>query len=337
MPDSTLTQEQIDALFNEALGDEDSDDGATEKTDNYMTTIEERKIKPHDFKNPKIFPKENIRMINLVHENYAKYLSSYMSSFLRTECSLSVVSVEELKYIEYRDVLPNAVMLAVLELAPIDGNILLDIRRETCYTIIDRLLGGTGESMSVGIPDDFSDIELKILEGFCEQIIGFFRDAWVSVAEVTPTFKKIETNSRLTQLMALEESVIVVAMEIKILEYTSTVSVCLPCIGLEDVLSNTSIYMMNSRRRSGDPAMTKESILNNLKTSKVDIRGILGTTSLTLQDLLQLQVGDVIPLDKPVDNPVVLKIGPKNWFDGEIGVKKNKMAVKIKNVLQYIQ
>ena len=327
LPD--LTQEQIDALFLESKELGSVDEGVA--TANIKMPTADKKYKPYDFRNPKIFPQEHMRIINLVHENYAKHLSSFLSGILRTECSIDSVEPEEIKYHEYRNALPPAVMLGILELAPIDGNVILDIRRETCYMIIDRLLGGTGES--VVIPDDFSDIELKILGSFCEQLIAFFKDAWTNIIDVTPSFLRIETNSRLSQLMPLEESVIVVAMDIKILNHTSTISVCLPCLGLEDKLNATAIYLVNSKKRTDDPEETKSNIMTNLKTSNVDIRGILGTASLTLKDLLQLQVGDVVTLDKPVEKPVVLKIGTHDWFDGEIGTKKNKMAVKIRNIL----
>lgn len=332
MPDN-LTQEQIDALFFGGMSDAEEESVAAEAET--PASILEKKVRPYDFKNPKTFPREHIRIINLVHESYAKHLSSFLSGILRTECSLNIANIEELKYHEYRDILPSAVMLAIIELSPIEGNVLLDIRREMCYTIIDRLLGGTGENVAVS--DDFTDIELKILGTFCEQIISFFKDAWSNVTEVEPEFKRIETNSRLSQLMPLEDTVIVIAMEIKILNHTSTLSICLPCYSLEDVLSTTSIYMMNSRRSKEDPEETRKSILSNLQNTKVDVRGILGTTNLSLKDLLQLQVGDYITLDKPVENPVILKIGPTNWFDGEVGTtKRNKMAVKIKNVLESI-
>ena len=338
MPNDTLTQEQIDALFHGALGTDNEKEDQPEAggDDKKAEMRSSKKYIEYNFKNPKILTKDHLRIINLVHENYAKYISSFLSSILRTECVLNVNLdyTDELKYYEYSNALPPSLMLGVFELNPIEGAVIIVIQKETCYTIIDRLLGGSGES--VYIPDDFSDIELKILEGFCQNLISYFESAWKNLLDVEPKFIRIETNSRLSQIMPLEESIFVVPMSIKIMDHESTISICLPCLSLEEALGDTTIYMVNNRRKNLDPEANKKTILTNLKTSKVDIRGILGTTNITLQDLLQIQVGDIIDLDIPVETPVVLKIGSKDWFDGEVGVKKNKIAVKIKNVLQYI-
>ena len=154
-----------------------------------------------------------------------------------------------------------------------------------------------------------------------------------------PTLDRLVTNARLTQIMPIDEVVIIVLLNVKIREYEGSMSVCIPTINLEQLLGNASNYaMMSRKRRKDDAEKTRESILSRIKTSKLDVRGILGGTVLTLQEIAHLQVGDVIPIDKNVDSPVVLRIGSVDWFDGEIGTRRNKIAVKIKNnILRKIQ
>ena len=321
MPD-TLSQEEIDALLNAFSSGETADNPAEVK--------QEKKYKEHDFNNPKFFSKEQLRNISIIYDNYAKHLSSFMSGVLRAECSITINAVEEQKYFEYSNALPESIMMGVLDVKPLEGNMLIEIKRDTCYIMIERLLGGDADVPLV--QSDFTDIEQKLLERFYNQIIRFLKDSWSNVTDMEPELDRLETNARLTQIMPLEDIVIIVLMSVKIRDHEGSMSVCIPCINLEQLLANAANYAMMSRKRKKDDIeKSRESILEHIKTSKLDVRGILGDTTLTLQELSHLQVGDVIQINKSVDSPIILRIGSVDWFDGEIGTRRNKIAVRIKN------
>jgi flagellar motor switch protein FliM len=221
-------------------------------------------------------------------------------------------------------------MMGVLDVKPLEGNMLIEIKKDTCYIIIERLLGGDGDVPFLQV--DFTDIEQKLLERFYNQIIRFLKDSWANVTDMEPELDRLETNARLTQIMPIEEIVIMVLMSVKINEHEGSMSVCIPTINLEQLLAGAAGYaMMSRKRRNEDIEKTRASILEHIKTSRLDVRGILGSTTLTLQELSHLQVGDIIPIDKAVGSPVILRIGTVDWFDGEIGARKNKIAVRIKN------
>ena len=333
MPE-TLSQEQIDDLMKAFAGDGDNDE-ATDKIDKIPRVKPEKKYKPYDFHNPKNFSKEQMRIISVIYDNYAKHLSSFMSGILRTDCSININAVEEQRYFEYSNALPESIMMAVLDAKPLEGNMLIEIKKDTCYFIIEHLLGWSGEEPI--IQNDFTDIEMKLLEKFYRQIVRYLKDSWGNFASIEPELNKLETNSRLTQIMPLNEVVIIILFSIKILDYEGSMSICVPGANLESLIGDANNYLMNTKKKKDvDSERNKTNIFENLKNSKIDVRGILGNTILTLQDLLYLQVGDVIPLEKSVDSPVVVRIGTTDWFSGEIGVKKNKMAVKIKNALRSI-
>ena len=345
MPE-TLTQAEIDALLRSFSSDEPAEDeakpaagaggGAEVSASAPVTVKTDKKYKPHDFQNPKIFSKEQIQTISRVYDNYAKHLSSYMSGTLRSECNITIISIEEQKYFEYSNALPESIMMSVLDVRPLEGSMLIEIKRDTCYLIIEKLLGGIGDTPVVQA--DFTDIELKLLEKFYRQDIRFLKDSWANITDMSPTLDRLETNARLTQIMPLDEIVIIVLLSVKIGEHEGSMSVCIPCINLDAILGEAANYaMLNRKRKHVDTEKTRSSILEHVNTSQLDVRGILGNTTLTLQEVSHLQVGDVIPIDKAVDSPVVLRIGSLDWFDGEIGTKRNKMAVKIKNVLRKTQ
>ena len=343
MPE-TLSQDEIDALLRSFSSEAPAEDeakpeaggGADVSVAAAVIPKTDKKIKPHDFQNPKIFSKEQIQTISRIYDNYAKHLSSFMSGTLRSECTLNIISIEEQKYFEYSNALSESIMMSVLDVRPLEGSMLIEIKRDTCYLIMEKLLGGVGDAPVV--QPDFTEIELKLLEKFYRQVIRFLKDSWANITDMTPTLDRLETNARLTQIMPLDEIVIIVLLSVKIGEHEGSMSICIPCINLDTILGEAANYaMLNRKRKHVDTEKTRTSIMEHVNTSKLDVRGILGNTTLTLQEVSHLQVGDVIPIDKPVDSPVVLRIGTLDWFDGEIGTKRNKMAVKIKNVLRRTQ
>jgi flagellar motor switch protein FliM len=225
-------------------------------------------------------------------------------------------------------------MMGVLEARPLEGQMLIEINEETAYLIIEKLLGWTGEKPMV--PDgDFTDIEVKICEKYFEEIAGYLKEAWANVTDIEPRLDRIETNARLAQIMPLNEIIILVMLNVKMNDYEGRMQICVPCINLAELLDQAENYMKVKRKtKDEDIEKTKKDIFENLKQSRVDVRGVLGSTTVTLQELLYLQVGDVVTLDSARDSPITVKVGSLDWYQGEIGAKKNRMAVRIISELQ---
>ncbi|MCL2099704.1 MAG: flagellar motor switch protein FliM [Oscillospiraceae bacterium] len=288
-----------------------------------------KKFTIYDFKNPKIFSKDQMRQIELIYDNYAKRLSSFISGRLRTECTININGIEEMRYIEYNNALPESIMMGVLETPPLEGNMLVEISEETAYLIIEKLLGWTGDKPIVS-DGDFTDIEIKICEKFFTEISGYLKEAWANVTDMEPRLDRIETNARLAQIMPLNDMIILIMFDLKMNEYEGRLQICVPCLNLAELLDQAENYMKIKRKaKDEDIEKTKKDIFENLKTSKVDVCGVLGNATLSLQELLYMQIGDVLPLDSVRNSPITLTVGNLDWYKGEIGIKKNRVAVKI--------
>jgi flagellar motor switch protein FliM len=293
--------------------------------------IQDKKVRLYDFKNPAIFSRDQMRQVEIIYDNYAKRLSSIMSGRLRTECTITINRIDEIRFQEYNNGLPDSIMMGVLGARPLEGDMLIEINEETAYLIIEKLLGWTGERPLVS-EGDFTDIEIKICEKFFIEISEYLKEAWANVADIEPQFHRIETNARLAQIMPFDEIIILVMLDVKMNEYEGRMQICVPCLNLAELLDQAESFMKTKRRtKNEDVEKTKKDIFENLKTSRVDVRGILGNATLSLQDLLYLQVGDVVTLDTLKTNPITLKVGNLDWYQGEIGIlkKQNRMAVKI--------
>lgn len=327
-----LSQQQIDDLL-----------GSLQSGSVDFQDIEEKtsgpKIKDYDFLSPKKFTREQIRLLQNIFESFARLFSLHMSGLLRMNCQAEVLQVEEEEYKEFGNALSDSVLMGVIGLHNAehgieDKQILLEMSRPISFSILDRLLGGNGSGYQ--IDRDYTEIELSLLDYLFRQITPLLKDAWANYVDVDHTMDGIETNPQLVQFIQPEESAAIVVIEVTLNDLKGNVNVCLPASSLEEIFKIFDSKYVKVNRKS-DPKQEKrrkEQIMNSLKDTPLTISALLGDTEITLKDLLNLQKGDIIPLNSPVsEDSIVLQVEKKKWFRGKIGEKKKNYAVKIGKVI----
>ncbi len=325
----TLTQEQIDAMLSSALS------GGIIST----SAEEEEEVKEYDFRSPKKFTKERIKILDSIFDNYARLLSSYLTGLLRLYCKVSLSSIEEQRYFEFNNALPDYVMMGMVDLGIHDDDIeecttILQLSNSLTYTMIDRLLGGKGEYKDAD--RDFTEIEVSIMDNIMNHMAGLLREPWETYVSLAPQLINIETNSRVISSVGYDDTMIIVALEVTISDTKSIVTVVMSALDLDEIMAKFVHKTTRGSRRSDSnkEAERKESIMRALNTSVLDITAILSETQLDMSDVINLQVGDIIPLGKPIDGNISLQVGGKTWFDGKLGTYNHKKAVKIEHVFR---
>ena len=324
-----LTQEQIDAMLNSAMSGETIEVGATST----------ESIKDYDFRAPKKLTKERMKVLDSIFENYARLLSSYFTGLLRLYCKVTLVSIEEQKYFEFNNALPDYVMMGVLDLVVEDEDIedvtaIVQLSNSISYIMIDRLLGGKGEYTDS--ERDFTEIEISVMNGIVKHMSKLFQEPWENYVELIPKLNKIETNSRVISNIGYDDTMIIAVLEVHINEIKSIVSVCMPALELDGVMQKYTTFNARGAKKT-DAAREderKDSIMNTLSQSLLNVTAVLAETNLDMADVMSLQMGDIIPLGKGIDSNIVLNVGGQTWFDGKLGVFNTKKAIKIENVLR---
>jgi flagellar motor switch protein FliM len=321
-----LSQSQIDELLS---GISSGDLGFKELEEK----IHEKKVRPYDFKIPKKINKEQVKTLSIIHENYGRILSSYLSGLLRTYCQVELFSIEEQRYFEYSNALPENNMMGVLEMPPLQGTSMITVNQMLAFAIIDRLLGGQGEAYE--IDREYSEIELVLMERVIRECCSLLKDAWANVHEITPAFLRLESNSRQTQLVSPNETVVIIVMNVKIKDVEGNISFCMPYLILEPVLDHLNTrYWFTEQVAVGDEKMIyKDMLYEKLNSVPMELKAILGTSHISLRDIMDLRVGDVIQLDQHTTDKTMIKSNNTDWFAGTMGQYKNHIAVKIDKVL----
>ena len=321
-----LSQSQIDALLHAVQsGEKDLNEPAVEQ---------EKKYRKYDFSSPRKFTKDRIKMLNGIFDTYSRIINSRLNARLRANCEITVGSIEEQRYYEFSNALTESDVLALVKVTvkgkEQDIPLLLYLSTPTALSMMDRLMGGEGEA-DASLPADYTytDIELQLYEDIVSDMVSVMGGSWENYIPIEFTYSKTDVNPTLSQIIGLDETVIIVDMKMQFTNITGRMSICLP----GEVLTNifAEISRENPARKLAAEDKSEE-IFDKLRDSSLEIVSILGETRLSLSDVYHLNVGDVIDLGCPKDSSVYLDIGGYHWFTGKVGTHKKNMAVKIDNV-----
>lgn len=320
-----LSQNEIDDLL-KALNTGELD------VQQMQTTTQERKIKNHDFRRPSKFAKDHLKTLHIINESYARLVTNFLSGYLRTLVQVEVISVEPLSYYEFNNSISNPVILAVVDFTPLAGSIILEMAPNIAFALIDRILGGKGTSLER--IRGFTEVELAIIERIIIQILNLMREPWENVISIRPRLEKIETNAQFAQIISPNEIVALVTLSARVGEVEGMINICIPHMVVEPIVSKLSTKFWFSTVEKEITKETLESIETKIENTRVPVKALLGKTTITVNDFLELQQGDVISLDSHVIGDLDILIGDLLKFKAKPGVKKNKVSVKITEVLR---
>lgn len=320
-----LSQNEIDDLL-KALSTGEID------AHEIQTTTQEKKVKNHDFRRASKFAKDHIKTLNIIYDNYARLVTNFLTGYLRTLVQVDVVTVEALPYSDFSNSVSNPVILAIIDFAPMTGSIIFEIEPNISYALVDRILGGRGTSMER--VREFTEIELAIIERIIIQILNLMREPWENVISIRPRLDKIETNAQFAQIVAQNETVALITLSARIGDVDGMINICIPHMVVEPIVSKLSTkFWFSTVEKEATPEM-KESIETRVENTRVPVKAVLGKSIISVQEFLDLQPGDVLPLDTGVNEDMEIHVGSHLKFYATPGVKKNKVAVKITRVLK---
>lgn len=320
-----LSQNEIDALLAAlSAGEMSADELKKEEA--------EKKVKVYDFKRALRFSKDQIRSLTRIHENFARLLTTFFSAQLRTYVQISVASADQLPYEEFIRSIPKMTILTIFEIPPLDGRVLLEVNPNIAYAMLDRVLGGRG--MSLNKIENLTEIETKIMSNLFEKAFSNLREAWESVADMEPMLTDFEVNPQFLQMVSPNETVVVISLNTQIGDISGMINICIPHVVLEPIIPKLSVhYWMQTQKKEREPEEVA-TLQKRLKQTKVPMIAQLGTSTISVQEFLQLSVGDVIQLDQTVRDPLVIKVGDVPKFIGQPGKMNKRLAVQILDVIK---
>lgn len=294
-------------------------------------------IKDYDFYSPKKFTKEELHILVDLHEFFARTLSTYFTSILRTFCAIEIIDIEEQRFYDFTNALPESALIGLIEIAPSDVryeelNTIVNVSTDIGFFIVERLLGGP-EEQNDEITREFTDVELSILTNIFAKMGSILQETWKSYIDNIVTLSGIETNSALVQTIAPKEVIVLVMCNVMLGNISKNMEICIPANALGDLIGEfTNKYMKRKQRKLDEE--TKANLVENVVDSDIDVRAVFAQTYMPVHQALNLRVDDVINLYIPTNSDVRIEIDNRPWFTGKLGIVRSNKAIKLQELIR---
>ncbi len=293
---------------------------------------EEKQVKNYDFSRPTKFSKEHLRTLEIIFEHYSRLISTNLPVYLRKNVQVAVASSETVTFNEFTNALSNPVILGIINFSPLNGQIIIDLATNLGYAMLDRMLGGSGVPLEKN--REFSEIELTIIQKILVMFTQLLREPWRNVIDINPVLQRLETNPQFAQVIAPNDMIAIVTLNMKIGEIEGFVNVCLPFFTLEDVMDKLNTKYWFSTMQENRDENYEDYIESLIRKVDIPIRAVLGKSTISVNDFMNLQVGDCIRLDSKVDDDMNIFVGNIKKFTALPGAEKDSYAVRITSVIR---
>jgi len=331
-----LSQSEIDALLAGAIEIEQSDnegsvnlaelmDQKEVKTDKPET---DKQVRPYNFWSPDHFSKDQMRAVELVHEDLAERLTSSLPTFVRTNMRPRVVHTEQGRFHDFLKDLPQGSLFHMLTLAPLPGQMIITISPDISYVILEQRLGGQssrGSKIRV-----LTEIAQYLLRGLIEHMLNDIKASWSKVVAIEPGLEDSTTNQHWVQMIMGNERVLLITFELNLNNVSGLMNIYIPFSMLKPIANvlKPHIWFSGRKEKQIDP-QARQYNMQNLYEAKLPMRVFLGNAKRSFNDLTNLKIGSLIELDTKVNQEVVIQISNKKVFMGKIGKVGKNYAVQI--------
>jgi flagellar motor switch protein FliM len=317
MPE-VLSQQEIDQLLSKVkTGDEQ-----------VSASGSENEAIPFDFRLPNRISKNQLRTLRNIHESFAESFSSFLVSKLQSIVNVSVLSIDQIYYSEYILSVLNPACLFTFDIKGLEIKGILEFSTDFAITLVDRLLGGSGNGTKQS--KIITPIEQKVLGVIVERVMLDLKKGWQIAGSFDFSVGRFESDIDFAQITSHNESVLLISFEIAIGEQVHMMNICFATDAFDTVLSKLSSQKFSSIKSGKNNNNTSRMIItNSLYESLVPVIVEFGKSVITVQEVLDLEPGDIIKLDTKISDEHTVRIDDKVFFTGRAGILNDHKAIKI--------
>ena len=312
-----LSQEEIDAVFQ----------GTTADTTKEHTPD----VTSFDLSHLDRIPKSQLRAIHLVHENFVRNLASSLSAYLRSYVGLNLVSLEQISYAEFLDGLSFPTCMAYISMTPYEGTAVLEMNMTLMFTLIELLMGSKGRN-ALAVQRKITDIEKSIMQTLMRVVLRDLAEAWSSVTKIDFAVQSLASEPQLMHVLAPAEAVIVIAVDVRIGAVSGLMNLAIPSIFVKRLRHKFDQLQTVRRANVSDTDQLRISKLIQEVNLRFD--AVLDGGSITARELLDLEPGNVLVFDHPVDRPVKATLNERDKWMGSIVAKQNKLTFQLRDRIE---
>jgi flagellar motor switch protein FliM len=305
-----LSQEEIDTLLVATSGQTPSDDARPSLVSDGITA--------YNFRRPDRVSKEQLRSLHFLHDRFAKTLSTSLSAFLRAMTNVSILSVEQFTYSEFLMSLPDPTAFYSIAMPPLDGVGALEVNPAVAFAMVDRMLGGTGDSPAPNRA--LTEIEQNVMDSVVKLVLEHLTETWRAITDVRFRIQGRETRPQMLQVTGQNEGVILLAFDISVGEGRGMLSISIPAAAIETMEEKVAEGWNRTKRQPS--AAESARLQTNLGRVPLRVKTLL-ETRMSAREVLALQAGDVVTLGHSAASPVEIHVGGVRRFTGRLACDHN--------------
>lgn len=316
MSQDFLSQEEVDALLKGVSGEADAAPAEAEETGN---------VKPYDIGRQERIVRGRMPTLELINERFARFLRLGLFNYMHRNAEISAGSIRVLKYSEFIRNLVVPTNLNLVHVKPLRGTALFVLDPNLVFLVVDNLFGGDGRFHTRVEGRDFTLTEQRIIQGILKVIFAEYEKSWASIHPVTFEYIRSEMNTQFANIATPSEIVVAVTFTIEFSGASSEMHICLPYSMIEPI-RETLYSALHSEQVSSDKRWTA-TLRHQLKLAEVELVVPLGRAQLTLSQIMEMKVGDVIPVN--MDSPLKVEVNNIPVMTARHGIRAGQYAIKV--------
>ena len=321
-----LSQSEVDALL-AAVGDGNVPVETGMKKSNEMISRDENVV-TYDLTSQDRIIRGRLPQLEVIYEKFMRSFRVSLSSALRKIASISLTSTEFIKFGEFINTLPIPTCISVLRFNNLRGSALFVLEAKLAYALVDSFFGGADRPFIKMEGKEFTPIELQIVKKVVELAIADLEAAWSTVEVIDCSFLRTEINPQFVGIIPPTDVVIASTFDIELENINGTIAIVMPYATIEPIKQKLSTGFQVESDQT-DKKLWTSIIRDQLLETDVDIKVNLGETEIKLKDLMNLKIGDIIPLTQDSSGELDIQVEQVKKFKGYYGVHHGTVAVQV--------
>jgi flagellar motor switch protein FliM len=271
-----------------------------------------------------------MRKLRIHHEEFIQALAARLSIYLRVEFGLQMSQLHTVPFQKWCESIGSPSHLTMFRVDPLRGICLLDIPPRLGLTLVDRLLGGPGHSVTA--QRDLSELEIALLDQVIQLIISEWCSQWSKYRDLRPNLIGHETNARFLQTSANDAVMLVLSVEAQIGDCLEPIQFAFPYSTIDPLVRLLSAKIDEGGSVEMTPEEAAPRAKPHLNALPLALEARWPGLHLSAREVASLRVGDVLPLPAGFASQIQISLGKTARFVGNLGSEDGRWAVQISGV-----
>ena len=319
MSQDFLSQEEVDALLK----------GVTGETDEAAPEADNQDVKTYDLGRQERIVRGRMPTLELINERFARYLRIGLFNYMHKGSEVSVGPIKVQKYSEFIRNLVVPTNLNLVTVKPLRGTALIVFDPNLVFLVVDSMFGGDGRFHTRVEGRDFTLTEQRIIQGLLAVFFAEYERAWKPVFEIKFDFVRSEMNTQFANIATPSEIVVAVTFTIELNGNAAEMHLCLPYAMIEPI--RDVLYSTMHSEQAGSDKRWSGTLSRQLQLAEVELVVPLGASEVTLGDIINMKVGDILPIQ--VDQRVQAMVDGVPVMNCRYGIRNGQYALKVETFL----